>query len=106
MGSKENGPRIQLQRHELSLSGTCCLSHHPIRIKLEILSGEQTPNLLKTARVSILIELLSWSDHDRDDIRMRMSVPTDVFEQSRMALKKMRDSIGKHISDGLKKIRH
>ena len=53
-----------------------------------------------------MIELLSWSDHDRDDIRMRMSVPTDVFEQSRMALKKMRDSIGKDTSDGLKEIRH
>ncbi|MGA7005828.1 MAG: hypothetical protein WBY28_02030 [Nitrososphaeraceae archaeon] len=53
-----------------------------------------------------MIELLSWSDHDRDDIHMRMSVATDVFEQSRMALKKMRDSIGKHTSDGLKEIRH
>jgi len=44
------------------------------------LSGELTPNLLKTVRVSIMIEVLSRSDHDIDDIRTRMSVPTDVFE--------------------------
>ena len=44
-----------LQRHELLLSGTCRLSHHPIRIKHEILSEELTPNLLKTSRVSIMI---------------------------------------------------
>ena len=65
-----------------------------------------TPNLLKTARVSIVIELLSWSDHDRDDIHVRISILTDVFEQSRMALKKMGDSIEKHTSEGRKEIRH